>query len=149
MSDYDVKVKQQVERLSSWSYGEIEAAVIAKRIAWLREHAHDSGEAGSVTPREAFERLFIEYMGLYRADLPVIEETADKITWLSKNPCPTLDACLQLGLDTRTVCRAISEKPTQVFLSRLDPQLHFVRSYQEIRPYTAHCLESIVRIDGS
>jgi hypothetical protein len=147
MSDYDAKVKQQAERLSSWSYGEIEAAVTAKRIAWLREHALDSSSAGSVTPRVAFERLFLEYMGLSRADLPVIEETASKITWLSKNPCPTLDACQQLGLETREVCRAISEKPTQAFLSWLDPQLRFIRSYQEIRPYAAHCLESIVRID--
>jgi tRNA(adenine34) deaminase len=147
MSDYKAKVRQQIERLSTWSYREIEAAVAAKRIAWIHEHALDSRAADSPTPRKAFERLFFDNMGLSRQDLPVIEETEDRITWLSRNPCPTLDACLELGLDTRKVCRAITEKATQAFISQLDPQLRFIRSYQEIRPYAAHCRESIVRID--
>ncbi|HYF91203.1 MAG TPA: hypothetical protein VD969_03045 [Symbiobacteriaceae bacterium] len=30
--------------------------------------------------------------------------------------------------------------------SRLDPQLRFLRSYEEIRPYADHCLERIVRV---
>ena len=148
MDDYEAKVKEQVERLNSWSYRDIEAAVIEKRISWIREHALDSTVSGPVTPRQAFERLFFDYMGLFRDDLIVLEENEDKITWLSKNPCPTLDACLKLGLDTRSVCRAISEKPTQAFISQLNPQLRFLRSYQEIRPYAGHCLESILKSDS-
>ncbi len=115
MDDYEAKVKQQIERLSTWSFQEIEATVTAQRIAWLQEHAHPYGAAGSISPREAFERLFFDYMGLSPADLPVIEENVDKITWLSKNPCPTLDACLQLGLDTREVCRETTERATRRF----------------------------------
>ena len=147
MDDYETKVKRQIERLSTWSLREIEATVTAQRIAWLQEQNHDSDVSGPITPRQAFERLFFDYMGLSPADLPVIEENEDRITWLSKNPCPTLDACLQLGLDTRVVCRATTERATQAFLSWLDPQLRFIRSYQEIRPYAAYCLESVVKID--
>jgi len=45
------------------------------------------------------------------------------------------------------VCRAAYEKSTQAFLSQLDPQLRFLRSYAEIRPCAPHCLERIVRVD--
>ena len=61
--------------------------------------------------------------------------------------CPTLEACGALGLDTRQVCRAVYEKSTQAFLSQIDPQLRFLRSYEEIRPHSNHCKEMIVRID--
>lgn len=146
MDDYEAKLKEQVERLTSWSYRDIEAAVIEKRISWIKEHAMDSTGSDPVTPRQAFERLFFDYMGLSPADLIVVEEDEDRITWLSKNPCPTLDACQKLGLDTRAVCQAISEKPAQAFISRLNPRLRFVRDYQEIRPYADHCLESILNV---
>jgi len=86
-------------------------------------------------------------MGLSVQELPVISETADEIVRRSINQCPTLEAARRLGLDTRQVCRAIYEKSTQAFLSQLDPQLRFLRSYVEIRPYADHCKERIVRVD--
>ena len=142
-----MKVQQQVERLTSCSYRQIEAAVAQKRVDWYRQQAYGSNRTSQVTPRAAFERLFFDYMGLSPTDLPIIHETKTEITWLSKNPCPTLDACLRLGLDTRQVCRTAYEKSTQAFLSQIDPQLRFQRSYQEIRPYAGHCLESIIKVD--
>jgi tRNA(Arg) A34 adenosine deaminase TadA len=39
------------------------------------------------------------------------------------------------------------EKSTQAFLSQLDPQLRFLRSYQEIRPRAPHCREMILRVE--
>lgn len=140
--DFAAKVRQQIEKLSTCTLGEIEAETTAKRIAWCREHAIRTGTA--VTPRQAYEWLFFDYMGLSAEDLPVVEESAEKIVWRSLNPCPTLEACRALGLDTRTVCRAAYEQSTQAFLSELDPHLRFGRSYEEIRPYANHCLEWIM-----
>jgi GNAT superfamily N-acetyltransferase len=119
--------------------------VTRKRIAWIRQNCPNAPGKDPLSPRQAFELLFLEYMGLSSEDLPVILETDQQITWLSKNPCPTLEACKVLKLDTRLVCRAIFETPTQAFLSGLDPQLKFIRSYEEIRPYANHCQESILR----
>ncbi len=85
-------------------------------------------------------------MGLPPETLPVVAESEDEIVWHSENPCPTLEACLRLGKDTRDVCRAVYDRPTQRFLSRLDPQLRFVRDYRTIRPHALHCLERIVRV---
>lgn len=147
MSNYEAQIRQQVERLSTSHFNEIEASVAAKRIAWYQQQAFVISDSQTTTPRDAFERLFFGYMGLTPKDLPIVRETENEITWLSKNPCPTLDACLKLGLDTRQVCRAAYEKSTQAFLSQIDPQLRFLRSYQEIRPYADHCLESIVKVD--
>ena len=80
-------------------------------------------------------------------ELPVLSETDTEIVWRSLNRCPTLETCQRLGLDTRRICRAINEKSTQAFLSRFDPQLRFLRSYQEIRPFADHCKEVIIRVD--
>ena len=91
--------------------------------------------------------LFFDYMGLSAGDLPIVSESADEIVWLSRNDCPTLEACRILGLDTRQVCRAAYEKSTQALVSHLDPQLRFLRSYSEIRPHAGHCREMIMRVD--
>jgi len=145
-----------------------ERAVASKRLAWLEQAgfpqwkewpasgspATPGSMPGSssrthdgVSPRRAYELLFGDYMGLDLRELPVIDESDSHITWLSGNACPTLDACVHLGLDARTVCRAVYEKPTQLFLTRLDPSLRFVRDYSALRPHAPHCRESIVRLD--
>lgn len=130
----------------------VQREVARSRLAWLEERGCSRPPGWPlptepVSPRRAFELLFFEYMGLDPEQLPVVTESDSRLTWLSRNPCPTLEACARLGLDTRTVCRAVYEKPVQVFLSQLDPRLRFVRDYSTIRPQAAHCRESIVRID--
>jgi hypothetical protein len=144
---FNARVQEQVSRLQRMSLRELEAAVTRKRLAWLDENRKEIEGQGPWSPRAAFELLFFDYMGLSAADLPVVKETEGEIAWLSRNPCPTLEACRQLNLDTRKVCRGAYEKSTQAFLSRLDPQLRFLRSYEEIRPYAPHCAERIVRVD--
>jgi hypothetical protein len=141
---FEEQVRRQVERFQSRSYQAIEAEVTQKRLAWLARH--HPNPARPVSPRAAFELLFFDYMGLAPAELVVIEETDSRIVWLSRNPCPTLAACQQLGLDTRQVCRAAFEQSTQAFLTYLDPRLRFWRSYEEIRPYAAHCREMIEQV---
>ncbi|MEA4909206.1 MAG: hypothetical protein GYA17_02555 [Chloroflexi bacterium] len=138
------KVNEQVERLQATPWGEIELAVAEKRRGWVRRHAGQL-PARPVSPRQAYELLFFTYMGLRPEDLPVVAESETEIVWRSLNPCPTLEACLRLGLDTRQVCRQAYEQSTQAFLAEVDPQLRFSRSYTEIRPYAEYCLERITR----
>ena len=142
------KVNQQVEKLKKYSLGDIEAEVTCKRLEWLDRRYPAGNDPAIHSPRQAFELLFFDYMGIDEKDLPVIEESPDLIIWRSGNPCPTLEACLLLGMDTRIVCRDAYERSTQAFLSRLDPRLHFHRSYSEIRPYSVYCLERIVKVDA-
>lgn len=139
---FDEQVAFQVERLRTKSLAEIERETIEKREAWWNAR----GSASNATPRSAFEALFFDYMGLAPEDLPVQSESDDEIVWASRNPCPTLEACRQLGLDTRVVCKKAYEKSTQAFVSRIDPQLRFLRDYTVIRPWADHCLERIARV---
>jgi tRNA(adenine34) deaminase len=147
VNNFSLKVEQQIERLKQSSCEEIEREVAQKRIAWIALNLGAAGRPAHPSPRQAFETLFFDYMGLPADELPVLSETDTEIVWRSLNPCPTLAAVQQLGLDTRRVCRAAYEKSTQAFLSQLDPQLRFLRSYTEIRPYADHCKEMIVRVD--
>ena len=143
--DFRSSVQRQIERLQHCSYQDIEAEVAQKRRAWFRKI--DRIIPDRPTPRQAFNLLFFDYMGLSPADLPIVSETEMEIVWQSVNPCPTLEAVQALGLDTRVVCRATTERSTQAFVSQIDPQLRFLRNYEEIRPYANHCREMIVRID--
>ncbi len=145
--DFASKVQRQIERLQHCSYHDIEAEVAQKRRAWFQQPDRLAARYDRPTPRQAFDLLFFEYMGLSPRDLPIVSESETEIVWQSANPCPTLEAVKALGLDTRVVCRATTEKSTQAFLSQIDPQLRFLRSYAEIRPYAAYCREMIVRVD--
>jgi tRNA(adenine34) deaminase len=145
---FDKQVLAQVDRFRTRDLQAIEAEVIAKRIAWFEKSPFQEKSATQrkPTPRVAFETLFFDYMGLRPEDLPILSEREEEIVWSSQNPCPTLAACKQLGLDTRVVCRAAYEKSTQAFVSRIDPELRFLRDYEEIRPQSHHCRERIVRV---
>lgn len=146
MDSFASRVRRQTERLGQRSLRTIEREVADRRVAWFGNHPGSAARPHGKSPRGAFDLVFFDYMGLSQDALPVVRETETEIEWLSRNPCPTLEACGALGLDTRRVCRAVYEKPTQALLSRLDPELRFLRSYEEIRPHAEHCRERIVRV---
>jgi tRNA(adenine34) deaminase len=138
-------VALQVDRLKRQDLRTIELETIRKRMAWIDGLPAPIRRTGA-TPRFAFETLFFRYMGLSPDELPVIRESGEEIVWSSQNPCPTLEALRELGLDTRVVCRAAYEKSTQAFVSRIDPQLRFLRDYSALRPAAPGCVERIVRV---
>ena len=143
--DFEREVVKQIRRLQEEPYSELSTAVTNKRRDWLQRRTHRI--ESPTTARNAYELFLLEYLGLTKESVPVVSETDDEIVWDSTNRCPTLEACQQLNLDTRRVCRQIYEKSTQAFLSALDPQLRFWRSYERIRPYTPSCREAIFKMD--
>jgi len=147
MNTFEDKVRRTIEQLQHGSFQTIAADTTKKRMAWLDHTLQEKKTYDKFTPRDVFELLFLEQMRLERDELRVISETEKEIVWLSYNRCPLLEACNILGLDTRKICRPINEKATQAFLSRVNPQLRFHRSYEEIRPYADYCKEKIIRID--
>ncbi|NPV71895.1 MAG: nucleoside deaminase [Firmicutes bacterium] len=80
-------------------------------------------------------------------EAPVVTKTENKIVFHSKNFCPTLEACKILGLDTKLICREISEKPTDALVKRLSERLEFRRNYDRLRPQCDYCEEMIVLND--
>ena len=147
MNAFEHKVRRTIEQLKQASFHAMALDITQKRMAWLDRALPEKTGYDRFTPREAFELLFFEQMKLERNELPVVSESPGEVVWLSRNRCSLLEACLALGLDTRQVCRAVNEKATQAFLSRINPQLRFHRSYEDIRPYRDYCKEKIVRTD--
>ncbi|WP_316977349.1 nucleoside deaminase [Shumkonia mesophila] len=144
---FEQHVERQIVDLRDRPWPALERAVAARRLAWADAHRQRFTGTSAPTPRQAFDLLFLDYMGLDARDLPIVAESDDEIVWESRNPCPTVEACRALGLDTRKVCRAVYEKSTQALVSRLDPRLRFLRDYTRIRPHADHCRERIVRLD--
>ncbi len=147
MNTFEERVRRTIEQLQRASFQAIATDITQKRMAWLDRTLPEKPGYDQFTPREAYELLFFENMQLERSELPVISESPDEIVWLSRNRCSLLEACIALGLDTRKVCRPVNEKATQAFLSRINPQLRFHRSYEEIRPHADCCKEKIIRTD--
>ena len=58
-------------------------------------------------------------------------------------PCPTLEACKILDIDTRKVCKQLSKEQTQALLQMLHPGFRFSRNYDAIRPNKPYCEEMI------
>jgi tRNA(Arg) A34 adenosine deaminase TadA len=140
-------VRRTIAQLPHESLQAIASGITQRRMAWLDRTLPQRPGYEGFSPRDVYELLFFEQMGLARDELPVVAESPDEIVWLSLNRCSLLEACGALGLDTRRVCRAVNEKATQAFVSRINPQLRFHRSYEEIRPYAPHCREWIRRLD--
>lgn len=126
----------------------LEACVAEKRLAWF-----DQIQASLVFTndplRDGFRVFYERYLGLScPQDGEIIEASASRLVMRWWNPCPTLEACMKLGLDTREVCRKAYQGPVQDLLTRVNPNLRFQRNYQAIRPYTPYC-EEILTVVGT
>jgi tRNA(adenine34) deaminase len=125
----------------------LERCVTNKRTAWLAQNLPGLQRSGDPID-DAFAAFYGSYLGISPPeDGEVVERTPDRLVTRWWNPCPTLDACQKLGLDTREVCRKAYHQPVQVFLSRIDPRLRFERNYDALRPHTPYCEEIITLVD--
>jgi len=122
----------------------LESCVVEKRLAWLDGNLERLSDPGA--PVADGYRLFFEiYLGLSPpGDGVIVEQTERKIVTRWWNRCSTLDACLELGLDTREICKKAYHQPVQEFLSRVHPKLRFERNYEALRPYAPYCEEIII-----
>ncbi len=128
----------------------LEQSVTEKRLNWIARRLETFKGSGNAV-RDGFALFFEEYLGL---SIPkhgeVIEISPEfmpkKIVVRWWNECPTLNACQQLGLDTRLVCKAVYHRPVTEMLKQIHPHLSFDRSYTAIRPYTPYC-EEIIAIE--
>jgi hypothetical protein len=125
----------------------LQGCVVAKRLAWL-ERARPGLEKSGDPLRDGYQAFYERYLGLeLPRDGEVVESSPRRLVMRWWNPCPTLDACLALGLEPREICRKVYEAPVQAMLSGIDPRLRFRRNYDAIRPHTGYC-EEIIEIAG-
>jgi hypothetical protein len=121
----------------------LERCVTEKWLAWLDGHLATVERSGD--PVTDGSRILYEgYLGMSPTkDGEEVEATGKKLVVRWRNECPTLEACQELGLDPREICRKVYHRPVQAFLSRIDPRLRFDRNYGALRPHMPYCEEII------
>ena len=112
-----------------------------KRLHWFKQQKI---KLNSDNILDQAYQLFLNKLGIEADQAPIVDRRKNKFVIHSKNFCPTLEACKILGLDTRDICRQLTEAPMQALLQQLDPRLRFTRNYNALRPYTPYCEEMIL-----
>jgi len=143
--DQERRVLRTIEQLRACAgdYSSIHQELERKRLAWWEANRERLQLFGSLV-RQAYTQFLLEYLGLDPAEVPVVYEDDRRIVWRSANFCPMLEGCRRLGLDTRVVCRAATERSVETLIRRLDGRLRFGRNYEAgMRPYAAYCEEEI------
>lgn len=141
-------IQEKVKQLSRIKEGTLSARELAdlitrRRIDWIRVHLEDMlDKYGGLSPEEqAYRIIFFEHMGINPTHSRMQRVSPSKIRIESYNFCPYLEACLQLGLDTREICREVGEPSIQAMARIIHPDLVFSRDYTPIRPYCDYCEE--------
>ncbi len=98
-----------------------------------------------VSMEDVYKLFYLDFLDTGENGCEIIELTEDKLVTRCRNPCPILEYAIQLGRDTREVCKHLSEGPCKYFLRKLDKKLVFKRNYDHIRPYEDSCEETITR----
>ena len=125
------------------SVKELADLIAEKRVAWMKEHREETLEKYRGLPLEeiAWRAAYFDYMHIHPPDSRITRISDKKIRIDSYNFCPYLEACKQLDLDTKYICKEIGESSLQKMVEVLDPRLRFSRNYENIRPRSEFCEE--------
>jgi hypothetical protein len=126
----------------------LERCVVEKRLAWLDKNRWRFQRTGNPL-LDGYKAFYEVYLGVSVPEQgEIVAVTASSLVTRWWNPCPTLEACRKLGLDTREICKKVYHEPVQVFLAQIDPRLRFARNYAALRPYVPYC-EEIITLEDS
>jgi tRNA(adenine34) deaminase len=145
---YNREVREQMKMLRGADAEGLEKlahALAQKRIAWFHANA-DSVAQEEKDPLDKGYLFFLKKLGLSSDQAPILERTPRRLVLASRNFCPTLEACKILGLDTRLVCKHLTEFPMIELLKQVHPKLRFARNYETLRPYGQYC-EEVISLD--
>ena len=135
--DYVLRVEKEIgER----AWGILSDQTLETRREWLNSNLQNLALDGP-PPRNAYRLFFEFYLKIDLAEVPILFEDDTRIVWKSYNFCSMLEACQELGISTRKVCRH-SEESLHLFGRAFHPHLRFARNYDHIRPYQDSCMES-------
>jgi hypothetical protein len=121
----------------------LERCVTEKRLAWLDEHLETLERTGDPIT-DGYKAFYEAYLGILPKYGEIVDVTPNRMVTRWWNPCPILEACKALGVDTRIICKGAYHKPVDAFLTRIDPRLRFERDYAVIRPHAPYCQEIIL-----
>ncbi len=117
--------------------------ITKRRVEWIRKNRKEMlAKYDKLNPEEQTYRILcFDHMRINPEHIKMTRISPTKIRIDSYNPCPYLEACNQLDLDTRFVCKKIGEPSVQRFCEIINPDIKFSRNYQNLRPHTPFCEE--------
>lgn len=120
--------------------------ITQRRVEWIEEHLDNLLEKydGMKPEEQAYRIIFFDHMRINPDHSKMVRVSPTKIKIKSYNFCPYLEACKQLKLDTRFVCKEIGEPSIHEILKRINPNLRFSRNYKKIRPYNKEFCEEYI-----
>lgn len=142
---YSDAVRKEIKRLrgiDEKGLARMADELTAKRKKWITKNKKKIDKLTG-DPLDIAYKVFLEKLSITVEEAPIKERKENEIIIHSKNFCPTLEACKILGLDTKVICAAVSEKPTDLFLKEINPRLMFTRNYEKLRPRNGYCEEII------
>lgn len=142
---YRADVRSEINHLRNATDEDLKALnadSIARRTAWFCQNKAGLN-IGDSHLLDTAHRLLITRFHAAEVEMPVVNRTEKQITFHSMNFCPTLEACRILRLDTRHVCKLLNEESTDMLVKKIDSRLRFSRNYNNLRPYSSFCEESI------
>jgi tRNA(adenine34) deaminase len=146
---YNKEVRDSVDQLRDADKQKLEALaedLLMRRLRWYAEHGHCLATDGQDILHVAY-RVFLQKLGISEDQAPIVRCDEKHLILHSRNYCPTLEACNLLGLDTRFVCKYLTEKPTTDLIRQIHPKLRFTRNYKHLRPHSDYCEEMIILED--
>lgn len=147
--DESRRVRESVEQLRNADgekLRELARRLSEKRVRWFQTECLSSEKAGANPLDRAYD-VFLRKLEITPEEAPIVRRDSDRLVIHSTNFCPTLEACRILELDTRFVCRLLTEEPTTELLRQVHPRLRFTRNYDRLRPNCEYCEETIILDD--
>lgn len=89
--------------------------------------------------------FYYDFLRIRRNDLEIIKLTNNELVTRARNPCPILKIAIRLGIDTKIMCKEVSEPVCKFVLRKLNSAMVFMRNYSYIRPYSDSCEEKIIK----
>ncbi len=106
---------------------------------WFLTHKRPEG----LTTKKICKIFYHDFLKVPKNNCKIVNISKTILITHCSNPCPILNLSKLIGIDTREVCKRVSEGPCKYFLKRLHQRIDFKRDYKKIRPYTDYCRETI------
>lgn len=127
---------------------ELADLITQRRVNWIKKNLGTMLKKYSSLDalEKAYKIICFDHMGIDPEKSKMTRISPRKIRIDSYNFCPYLEACKELGLDTRFVCREIGEPSIREMMRRISPNLKFSRNYQNIRPHNPDFCEEYIEL---
>ncbi|MBU4142813.1 hypothetical protein KJ590_02315 [Patescibacteria group bacterium] len=119
--------------------------ITKRRTDWFKAKKRDILKKYQDLPVEekAYRIIYFDHMKINPEHSKMTRVNRKKIRIESHNFCPYLEACKELGLDTKLICKEVGEPSIQALCKVIDKKLKFSRNYKKIRPHYHFCEEFI------